>query len=84
VSKCRQVRSSRESSQCWTALRDAKEEFIVIAFAEYGGETMAFPLPQVLAATEEILTDNGVRSQGSSDMLAVWNVKRSRESRNAV
>jgi hypothetical protein len=29
----------------------------------------------MLAATEEILTDNGVRSQGSPDALAVWNAK---------
>jgi hypothetical protein len=57
-------------------LRDAKEEFIIIAFAEYSSETMAFPRAQMLAATEEILTDNGVRSQGSPDMLAVWNNKR--------
>jgi S1-C subfamily serine protease len=57
-------------------LRDAKEEFIVVEFASRGGETMAFPRTQMLAATEEILTDNGVRSQGSPDMLAVWNAKR--------
>ncbi len=57
-------------------LRDAKDEFIVIAFASRRGETMAFPRAQMLAATEEILTDNGVRTQGSPDMLAVWNAKR--------
>jgi hypothetical protein len=26
----------------------------------------------MVAATEEILTDNGVRAQGSPDMLKVW------------
>jgi S1-C subfamily serine protease len=57
-------------------VRDAKEEFITIAFAGRGGETMAFPRSQMLAATEEILTDNGVRTQGSPDMLAVWDAKR--------
>jgi len=57
-------------------LRDAKDEFIIIAFDLRGGETMVFPRAQMLAATEEILTDNGVRSQGSPDMLAIWNVKR--------
>jgi S1-C subfamily serine protease len=57
-------------------LRDAKEESIVIAFASRGGETMAFPRAQMLAATEEILTDNGVRSQGSPDTMAIWNAKR--------
>jgi hypothetical protein len=29
----------------------------------------------MLAATEELLTDNGVRAQGSVDTLAVWNAK---------
>jgi S1-C subfamily serine protease len=57
-------------------LRDAKEEFIVIAFASRGGETMTFPRAQMVAATEEILTDNGVRNQGSPDMMAIWNAKR--------
>jgi hypothetical protein len=28
------------------------------------------------AATEEILTDNGVRSQGSPDTMAIWNAKK--------
>jgi len=37
-----------------------------------------FPAAQMLAATDEILTDNGVRSQGSPDTLAIWNVKPSR------
>jgi hypothetical protein len=26
----------------------------------------------MLAATDDILTDNGVRAQGSPNMLAVW------------
>jgi hypothetical protein len=29
----------------------------------------------MLAATETILADNGVRSQGSADMMAVWQGK---------
>ncbi|GLH71881.1 serine protease [Geothrix limicola] len=53
-------------------LRDAKDEFIVLAFVRSGAESMIFPRAQTLAATEEILTDNGIRSQGSPDVLAVW------------
>jgi len=53
-------------------LRDLKEEFIVLAFARSGAESMLFPRKQMLTATEEILTDNGIRSQGSPDALAVW------------
>ena len=30
---------------------------------------------ETLAATDEILTDNGVRSQGSTDTMAIWNGK---------
>jgi hypothetical protein len=29
----------------------------------------------MVAATEDILTDNGVRAQGSADTLAVWQAK---------
>ena len=57
-------------------LRDAKEEFITMEFdCRAGDETMVFPREEMLAATEDILTDNGVRSQGSPDMMAVWNNK---------
>jgi len=56
-------------------LRDSREEFIVFTFAGHGGESLVFRRKEVLAATEDILTDNGVRSQGSPDTLAVWNAK---------
>jgi hypothetical protein len=53
-------------------LRDAKDEFITIAFKTRGGETMVFCRTEMLAATEDIMTDNGVRMQGSPDTLAIW------------
>jgi hypothetical protein len=53
-------------------LRDSKDEFIVIEFNMRGGETEIFPRAEMVAATDEILTDNGVRSQGSPEILAVW------------
>ena len=56
-------------------LRDSRDEFMVFEFAGHGGESPIFPRKDMLAATEEILTDNGVRSQGSPDTLAVWNAK---------
>jgi S1-C subfamily serine protease len=56
-------------------LRDSKDEFITVACDTRFGETMVFPRAQMLAATDEILTDNGVRSQGSPDTLAIWNAK---------
>ena len=53
-------------------LRDCKDEFVVVAYAGHGGETTVFPRAAMVSATEDILTDNGVRSQGSPDMMAVW------------
>ena len=53
-------------------LRDLKDDFVKIEFDQEGGESLVFPHAQMDAATEEILTDNGVRAQGSADTLAVW------------
>ena len=56
-------------------LRDSKIQFITIEFNNRDGETMVFPRADMSAATDEILTDNGVRSQGSPDTMAIWNAK---------
>jgi len=56
-------------------LRDTKEEFIRVECNNRFGETMVFPRAAMQAATDDILTDNGVRAQGSPDTLAVWNTK---------
>jgi S1-C subfamily serine protease len=57
-------------------LRDSKDEFITIEFNRRGGgETLVFPRKEMADATDAILTDNGVRSQGSPDMLAIWTSK---------
>jgi len=54
-------------------LRDAQSEHVVFDFQGHGQETLVFPRQAMLAATDEILTDNGVRSQASPELLAVWN-----------
>ncbi len=54
-------------------LRDSRDDFICIEFNNRYGETMVFPRAQMLAATDEILSDNGIRSQGSPDTMAIWN-----------
>jgi len=59
-------------------LRDARDEFITIECDSRFSETMIFPRAQMLAATDAILTDNGVRSQGSPDTLAIWDAKPSK------
>ena len=53
-------------------LRDAKAEFMVFQFAGRGTETLIFPRKELLAATDDILIDNGVRSQGSPELMEVW------------
>jgi S1-C subfamily serine protease len=56
-------------------LRDLTDPFVTIEFASRSGEALVFSRPAIVAATDEILTDNGVRAQGSPDMLAVWQAK---------
>ncbi len=53
-------------------LRDSNDKFIVIEFAGHGRETLVFPRAESAAATEEILSDNGVRALGSPEVLAAW------------
>jgi S1-C subfamily serine protease len=56
-------------------LRDSRDEFLVFTFDNRGGEAPVFSRRELLAATDEILTDNGIRAQGSPDTLAIWNEK---------
>jgi S1-C subfamily serine protease len=58
-------------------LRDLKEDYVTIEFDSQFGETLVFPRKEMIAATDDILTDNGIRSQGSADTMAVWNAKSS-------
>jgi len=53
-------------------LRDLKDDYVEIDFDSRFSEGLVFPRAKLVAATEEILSDNGVRSQGSPDMLKVW------------
>jgi hypothetical protein len=56
-------------------IRDSKDDFLVFEFAGRGGETLVFPRKEIVASTDTILNDSGIRAQGSSDLLAVWNQK---------
>jgi S1-C subfamily serine protease len=56
-------------------LRDLKDPFVTVEFDQKGSEGLVFPRAAMAAATEEILTDNGVRAQGSPDTMAVWQGK---------
>jgi len=59
-------------------LRDLKDPFVTVEFDQKGSEALVFSRAAMLAATDDILTDNGVRAQGSPDMMAVWQEKAAR------
>jgi len=57
-------------------LRDLKDQFVTFEFnMRNGGETIIFPHAEMTAATDEILNDNGIRAQGSPDILKIWQAK---------
>ena len=63
------IRSLRHLVQ---TLRDLHDDFVTFEFDSRGGEALVFRRQEAVAATEGILSDNGVRAQGSADMMAVW------------
>lgn len=63
-------------------LRDTKDKFISIVFYGHERESPVFRRAAMVAATNEILNDNNVRSQGSPDMMAVWNARPATKSGN--
>ena len=57
-------------------LRDSKEKFTTISFDDKACETMVLDHQEALKATDEILSDNGIRDQASDDLTAVWSKKK--------
>lgn len=53
-------------------LRDADGQFIVFKFASRQRETLVFDREDLLASTDEILEDNGIRYQGSKYLRSIW------------
>jgi hypothetical protein len=53
-------------------LRDSHDEFDVFTYWGRGWESMVFPRKKMRDATDELLTDNGIRSQGTQQVMAVW------------
>jgi hypothetical protein len=53
--------------------RDSKEKYLIIEFFDQQVDKLVFRRADLLNATETILTENGVRSQGSPDNMAEWN-----------
>ncbi len=57
-------------------LRDSKEKFTIIRFDDKASETIVFNHQDALKATDEILSDNGIRERASEDLMAVWSKKK--------
>jgi S1-C subfamily serine protease len=57
-------------------LRDSKEKFTKIRFDDKASETIVFNHQDALKASDEILSDNGIREQASEDLMAVWSKKK--------
>ncbi|HEY4757716.1 MAG TPA: hypothetical protein VIH43_04100, partial [Chthoniobacterales bacterium] len=58
-------------------LRDLKDDFVTFEFdTRSSGESIVFPRAEMVNATENILGDNGVRSQGSADVMQIWSAKK--------
>jgi hypothetical protein len=54
-------------------LRNDTNDYARIEFDSRASESLVFPRAEMISATDQILTDNGIRSQGSPDMLSIWN-----------
>lgn len=53
-------------------LRDAQGEFLELDFIDRSTERLVFRRQELLDATDEILSDNGIRRQYSEDLEASW------------
>ena len=54
-------------------LRDVTDEFVEFKFRGRYSEAIVFNRKEALDATEEILSDNGIREQCSADVAPIWN-----------
>jgi S1-C subfamily serine protease len=53
-------------------LRNSKEKYTTIVFDDRASETIVFDHQEALKATEDVLSDNGIRQQASDDLAAIW------------
>jgi S1-C subfamily serine protease len=57
-------------------LRDATGEFVEIKFSMKSTDTIVFKRKEAMNATEEVLSDNGIRQQCSPDIAPIWSQKK--------
>lgn len=56
-------------------LRDTTDEFVVVRFSALEADAIVLPRAEAVAATDEILSDNGIRAQGSAELLRIWSAR---------
>lgn len=56
-------------------LRDVKQEFVTFVADNRGGETLVFSHKEMVGSIDDILNDNGVRAQGSPELMGIWQKK---------
>lgn len=66
----------RSLSHLVALLRDLKDEFVRFEADNRGGETLVFRHQEMLASVEEILSDNGLRAQGTPELMDIWRGKK--------
>ena len=59
-------------------LRDTPGQFVEFTFSGQFTDKIVFNRKEALAATDEILNDNGIRQQCSPDMLKVWDMSKAK------
>ncbi|MEJ0008877.1 MAG: trypsin-like peptidase domain-containing protein [Steroidobacteraceae bacterium] len=67
--------SVKSLRQMVTLLRDLDEDFVRFDFEPSDRQSLVFDRRALEAATEDILTDNGIRAQASPELLAIWQAK---------
>lgn len=53
-------------------LRDSDDEYLIFEFHESAAEKLVFRRRDLERATEQVLTDNGIRHQASPELRKVW------------
>jgi S1-C subfamily serine protease len=54
-------------------LRDSRADLLTIRFADRGSETVVLRRKDMAEATDTVLNENSIRSQGSPELLRIWN-----------
>ena len=67
------------TSSTWSkVLRNSPGQFVEFTFSGRFADKIVFNRKEALAATDDILNDNGIRQQCSPDMLKIWDMSKSR------